>query len=249
MNNNTTLASIEANFTIENMLFDEPCRNRVRAVLTSEISVKEAISELQDKYREYYNAPMDAEPDRNYCYSGTDVLYNKLGLMDELILAEAERDFAAIRQAELYIEGINGDISLRYLCDIHRQLFQDIYTWAGKIRTVDIAKNTCFCLVQYIDSQFDYVYRQLRRDNFLVDIKSRDKMAERLAYYLGEINAIHPFREGNGRAQRIFIEQLCNHNGRFCIDYTGITPEDMIRASADSMRGDNRMLETLIKIS
>ena len=149
----------------------------------------------------------------------------------------------------MYVNGMTGDFSLRHLCNIHRQLLQDVYMWAGKIRTVDIAKNTCFCLVQYIDSQFDYVYKQLRKDNFLADIESRDKMAERLAYYLGEINAIHPFREGNGRAQRIFIEQLCNHNGRYCIDYTGISPEDMIQASVNSMRGDNELLEMLIKFS
>ena len=249
MNNNTILASIEANFTIENMPFDEPCRNRVRAVLAGEVSVEEAISELHNKYRGYYNAPTDAEPDRKYCYSGTDVLRNKLGIMDGKILAEAERDFAAVRQSEMYVNGMTGDFSLRHLCNIHRQLLQDVYMWAGKIRTVDIAKNTCFCLVQYIDSQFDYVYKQLRKDNFLADIESRDKMAERLAYYLGEINAIHPFREGNGRVQRIFIEQLCNHNGRYCIDYTGISPEDMIQASVNSMRGDNELLEMLIKFS
>ena len=65
MNNNTILASIEANFTIENMPFDEPCRNRVRAVLTGEKSVKEAIRELQDKYREYCNGPGNAEMDRS----------------------------------------------------------------------------------------------------------------------------------------------------------------------------------------
>jgi hypothetical protein len=110
-----TIASIEANFTIENMPFDEPCRNRVRAVLAGEKSVKEAIRELQDKYREYCNGPGNVEMDISYCYSGTEVLHNKLGLMDEQILAEAERDFAAIRQAELYIEGIKCDFSLRYL--------------------------------------------------------------------------------------------------------------------------------------
>jgi cell filamentation protein len=73
-------------------------------------------------------------------------------------------------------------------------------------------------LVQFIESQFDDLYCKLKKENFLADITDKEEMSERLAYYLGEINMIHPFREGNGRTQRIYIEQLCLNNGRFEID-------------------------------
>ena len=241
-----TIASIEANFAIENMIFDEPCRNRVRAVLACEKSTSEVIKELNDKYKEYNTAPEDMQPDRSYCYPETEVLYNKFGIMDENILAEAERDFSSVRQAEFYLGSQIGDFSLKYLCDIHRQLFQDVYPWAGQIRNVDIAKGTCFCLVQYIDSQFDYVHKKLRKEKYLTEVTDREELACKLAYYLGEINVIHPFREGNGRSQRIFIEQLCNHNGRYLIDYSGITAEEMVRGSINSAIGDNKLLEELI---
>ena len=132
------IASIEANFAIENMIFDEPCRKRVRAVLACEKSVEEVIKELYDKYGDYNKAPKDMLPDRSYCYPETEVLYNKFGIMDGNILADAERDFSSVRQAEFYLGGQIGDFSLKYLCDIHRQLFQDVYPWAGKIRNVDI---------------------------------------------------------------------------------------------------------------
>ena len=71
-------------------------------------------------------------------------------------------------------------------------------------------------------------------------------MAEKLSYYLGEINMIHPFREGNGRTQRIYIEQLCMNNGRFEIDFTEVSKEKMISASVRSAKSDNDLLEELI---
>ena len=110
-------------------------------------------------------------------------------------------------------KGVTGDFSMKYLCSIHKQLFQDIYPWAGKIRTVDISKGTIFCLVQFINDQFDDLYCKLKEENFLKDIVNKKEMSERLAYYLAELNMIHPFREGNGRTQRIYIEQLCMNNG------------------------------------
>ena len=111
-------------------------------------------------------------------------------------LHEAERDFSAVRQSELSNMGVTGDFSLKHMCSIHKQLFQDVYSWAGKTRTVDISKGTIFCLVQFIESQFDDLYRKLKKENFLSDISDEQEMSKRLAYYLGELNMIHPFRDG-----------------------------------------------------
>lgn len=172
-----------------------------------------------------YNYFYEDKGDIKYCYPGTNVLRNKLNIQDLDILHEAERDYSSIRQVELYKKGITGDFSLKHLCSIHRQLFQDIYSWAGELRTVDISKGTIFCLVPFIEEQFAFLYRKLRKENFLKDITDQKEMAEKLAYYLGEINMIHPFREGNGRTQRIYIEQLCMNNGRFEIDFTEVSKE------------------------
>ena len=184
--------------------------------------------------------------DTEYCYPGTNILKNKLNIQNLERLHEAERDYSSIRQVELYKQGISGDFSLKHLCSIHKQLFQDIYPWAGKIRTVDISKGTIFCLVQFIENQFTWIYQQLKKENFLKDITDKIEMANRLAYYLGEINMIHPFREGNGRTQRIYIEQLCINNGRFEIDFTDVSKEEMIAASVRSANASNDMLEELI---
>lgn len=101
-------------------------------------------------------------------------------------------------------------------------------------------------MVQFIEIQFDNLYRNLKKENFLADITDKKEMSIRLAYYLGELNMIHPFREGNGRTQRIYIEQLCQNNGRFEIDFTGATKEEMISASVRSANASNDLLELLI---
>ena len=80
--------------------------------------------------------------DKKYCYPGTNVLKNELDIRELELLHEAERDYSSLRQAELVKKGVMGDFSMKHLCSIHKQLFQDIYTWAGKTRTVDIAE---FC--------------------------------------------------------------------------------------------------------
>ena len=159
---------------------------------------------MKDQEYDYF---YDDEQDAKYCYPGTNVLKNKLDIKDLDTLHEAERDYSAVRQAELVGQGVTGDFSFKHLCSIHKHLFSDVYSWAGKTRTVDISKGTVFCLVQFIESQFDDLYCKLKKENFLADITDKEEMSERLAYYLGEINMIHPFREGNTRTTALFIEK------------------------------------------
>lgn len=194
-----------------------------------------------------YEYVYEDNQDIKYCYPKTNILKNKLGIIELKTLHIAERDFTSVRQAELTRKGVTGDFSLKHLCSIHKHLFQDLYSWAGCIRTVDISKGTIFCLVQFIESQFNYLYSILEKENFLRDITDKKEMSIRLAFYLGEINMIHPFREGNGRTQRVYIEQLCLNNGRFEIDFTGVSKEDMVKASISSANIDNTMLEKLIE--
>lgn len=198
---------------------------------------------MKDQEYDYF---YDDDTDEKYCYPGTNVLKNKLNIQDLNTLHMAERDYSSVRQAELMLQGVTGDFSLQHLRSIHRQLFQDIYDWAGETRTVDISKGTIFCLVQFIEIQFNELYHRLEKENFLRDIMDKAEMSSRLAYYLGEINMIHPFREGNGRTQRIYIEQLCMNNGKFEIDFTEITKEEMLNASISSAKKSNEQLEKLL---
>jgi cell filamentation protein len=143
---------------------------------------------------------------------------------------------------------VHPSYDLPHLCAIHRRIFGDIYDWAGKIRTVAIAKASPFCLPQYIEMAAVDIFRALRGENFLRDL-DREPFVARLAYYLGEVNGVHPFREGNGRTQRAFVEQLARDAG-FTLAWQHLDAARNIEASTAIMRGDaepmRKMLDALV---
>ncbi len=184
---------------------------------------------MMDEYYRY-----EYEDNGQYCYPHTHILKNKLNIMDKDELFKAEQELSSARYFELCQRPIPGDFSLDHLCAIHRYMFQDIYEWAGKIRTVDISKGTIFCLTQFIEIEFKKIQDWIISNNYLKDVTDKGEMAKKLAYLIGEINMIHPFREGNGRAQRVFIEYICKNSNHFDIDFSKTTKNDMILASKES---------------
>ena len=167
-----------------------------------------------------------------YCYPNTRVLKNKFDIRDSDELHEAERRLSKYRMEELLNNPIVGYFDFEHLKAIHAYLFQDIYEWAGKVRTVDIAKGNLFCRCFAIESEAGRIFGELKSEKYLRDLPAKD-FAGRLAYYLAEINALHPFREGNGRTQREFIRQLAYQNNYF-LSYAGMTADEMIEASKAS---------------
>lgn len=117
-----------------------------------------------DKY--YYEYKDDG--DVKYCYPGSQILINKFDIRDGKELAKVEREISIVKAAVL-TDTITGNFDLEHLKSIHQFLFCDIYEWAGKIRTVDIAKGNIFCMVQFIEQQFEELYAKLKQDNFLKD--------------------------------------------------------------------------------
>ena len=163
----------------------------------------------------------------------TGVLKNKLGIRNKVILEQREADYAAARAYELAQTPIKGNFDLDHLKALHKHLFGDVYAWAGEIRDIDLAKgNSYFANHTHIVSASRPIFTKLATEGYLTGLDA-EAFSERAAYYLGEINALHPFREGNGRAQREFINHLAYRNG-FSIAWDGITQEDMIQASIES---------------
>ena len=143
------------------------------------------------------------ENDDRYVYSGTDVLVNRFGIRDWGKLSTVERALTGVRYAELEDSPVEGRFDLKHLCAIHRRLFGDVYPWAGKVRTRGfISKgNSLFCSPEFILPYSEDLFAKLKAENYLTGL-DRDSFIHRLAFYIAEINALHPFREGNGRAQR-----------------------------------------------
>ncbi|MCE3261827.1 MAG: cell filamentation protein [Pseudoduganella sp.] len=149
--------------------------------------------------------------DTHYCYPGTAVLINKLGLTDKTDLEAAEVELTQARIEQFKPDFDN--ISLSALRDIHHFLFQDIYEWAGELRTVDISKgSTRFANVSRVEPEASKLFRQLTQEKYLVCL-SREHFVARLAHYYSELNIVHPFRDGNGRAQRLLFEVISINAG------------------------------------
>ena len=146
--------------------------------------------------------------DDTYCYPHSSVLRNIPGIRDQAALSAVEADITMLKMMELDAHPVSGSFDTAHLMLIHRRIFEDIYEWAGEFRTVEISKGIPFCYCANIRAQLDSLLGDLRDEDCLRDIADRDTYVSRLAYYLGELNAIHPFREGNGRAQRKFVQQL-----------------------------------------
>jgi cell filamentation protein len=129
---------------------------------------------------------------------------------------------------------------------IHRHLFGDVYEWAGQLRTIDISKGGhLFAHHAHIASAAAPIFNQLAEEKHLAGLDAT-AFSGRAAHYLGELNALHPFREGNGRAQREFVSHLAAAAGYY-IAWEKIKQPDMLRASIQSFAGDTSKLAALIR--
>lgn len=179
-----------------------------------------------------------------YVYKGTDVLINKFGLTDFDELWSVERELSGAAAAELEAESIEGGFDLKHLQAIHKALFEEVYEWAGAIREGGfISKgNSLFCKAEFIIPYSDDLFASLRKENYLRGL-SRKEFIRRIAFYISEINALHPFREGNGRTQRIFANQLARQAG-WELNLKKVDPGRLCDAYIESMTN----LDDLIKL-
>jgi cell filamentation protein len=176
---------------------------------------------------------------------------NKFGLSDYALLQPIETAATYRRGRELERRGVTGKFDSDHLRAIHRYLFQDVFPWAGELRVINISKGSSqFGPAIYIAGALGEALDKLKGENLLGGLIPKI-FAQRAAFYLGEINAIHPFREGNGRAQREFVRQLALHAGHplsWAVAGTGFTQQMMIEASILShTRGDNIQLAAIIE--
>ena len=173
----------------------------------------------------------------HYIDPETGIFINLLRITSEEMLEKAEASAVAIRTYELSEKSLNGNFDFPHLKVIHKYLFQDIFEWAGQCRDIDIAKGgNFFAHHSHIEAAALNIFDRLADEKLLVGL-SKNEFCDKAAYYLGEINALHPFREGNGRAQREFINQLAQHCNYY-IEWKNWNPQDMVQASLESFKGD-----------
>lgn len=194
---------------------------------------------MDKKYRYTYEITAD------YCYKNSDVLINKLNITNDEDLFDAERELVSLRIYELNEYPLKGNFDFNYLKEIHKYLFQDVYRWAGDIRTCNIAKQDLFCLTEHIESFGNEIFNKLKKEKYFLEYDS-ETVLDKLVELFADINALHPFREGNGRSQRVFIESLAKINGVY-LDLTNVSKDDMVIASHDSINGNYKRLKEMFK--
>ena len=181
-----------------------------------------------------------------YCYPDSDVLINKFNLMDEEKLKELETVYTLFRLSELKINKAADPLDLEAFLEIHRSILQDVYPFAGELRKEMISKgSSSFAHPKFIEPELHKIFEELTEENYLKDT-TREKFIPRLAYFLAELNALHPFREGNGRTVREFARQLALNAG-YQLDWEKIPePAEIINAFVDSFNANNDRLENLL---
>ena len=182
--------------------------------------------------------------DSHYCYKNTQVLINNLNIKDNKTLQEAENKIVLAKLFELRQNKRKGQFDILHFIHIHKFLFEDIYPFAGKFRTENIAKGFfSFAEWEYIEEELTKLLEKLKEENYLEE-KNKEELAKSLAYYMSELNVLHPFREGNGRTIREFIRQLAYKNG-YLLDLQKTDAKDMLEASIKSV-ADTKDLENII---
>ena len=163
---------------------------------------------------------------------------------DNKTLQRAESRIAATKLFELRKNEMIGNFDVEHFIKIHKFLFEDIYPFAGKFRTENIAKGYfSFAEWEYIDTELRKLLEKLHKSNLLTN-DTREELVKGLAYYLAELNVLHPFREGNGRTIREFIRELALNAG-YIIDWSKLEADEMLEASIYSFNEDNSKMEKL----
>lgn len=177
--------------------------------------------------------------DDEYTYPNSSTLINLKGIKDPQKLSEFETRSSFIRSFDLPL----GNYDYAHLKEIHRTLFQDVYEWAGQERNVPISKGTStFAIPAYISSALQELFRKhppVEACTFPLE-----QFAEEIGYFFSELNAIHPFREGNGRASRHFLNLLVIEAG-YTLD-SRVLKEGWLQASIESFQGNETIMKELL---
>jgi cell filamentation protein len=179
-----------------------------------------------------------------YCYPNSDILINSLNIHDEALLEEAELDISSLCANQ--IEFALPPYDLSYFCAIHKALFGDLYPWAGELRQIDISKgNTRFCSYQRIEIETQKLLSTIDYGNALVEL-SREDLVITVAELYADLNLVHPFREGNGRAQRVLFEHMIINCG-YDIDWSIIEADEWLEANIKGYYCDYSLMHSIFE--
>lgn len=180
------------------------------------------------------------------CYEGTTCLVNKFGIKNEKQLSEIEADITFAKTSKLEEIPLKGNFDLEHYKSIHKFLFEDLYSWAGELRKINISKKgTNFANADELEYLCTECFQRLKENNYYRNTDF-DSFVENIVDLYCTLNILHPFREDNGRTERIFISQLIRFNG-YDIDFSDIDTDYLMFATIQSAQGITDNLVNLFK--
>ncbi len=193
-------------------------------------------------YVEGYSAELDPYAQEN------GVLKNNFGITDSASLNEVEADIAGVQIQKILKEPAPKSFTAKHLCGLHEHVFSEVYPWAGQYRQVDIAKgDTHFLKHQDIPAKLDALFSELAKARFLQDATPQE-FCDFMGNFLVQLNFVHPFREGNGRVQRLLVTQIATNAG-LVLDWQTVGNEAMKQACIAGIQGTTRQMVRLILLN
>ena len=194
--------------------------------------------------------------DKNYIYyENSNIPINKLNIRDIVILEEKEQELL-LNGYKYFHKNLseNTNFDEQYFLLLHKQSFEELYEFAGKYRKVNISKGySTFCQVRFLEQTSKNIFENLKTDNYLKDYSNKPQklFAQKIAFYMCELIALHPFPELNGRITRLFFDMIATYNGYEYINYqntltTSDDENEFIKASIDCMTGKENTMYKIV---
>ena len=184
------------------------------------------------------------EGSQDSCYPNTTVLVNKLDIRTQELLIEAESVLVTSCSVKLEKTVKFENVDFDYYKSLHRQMFSDLYEWAGTVRNINISKKgTVFCNASDIERIGVLKFERLKSQHYLKGMKN-EKFLDELTDLYHELNMLHPFREGNGRTLRLFVTLLVRNTGRD-IDFNNTDSDLLTIATIKAAQGDKSLLRSV----
>ena len=186
------------------------------------------------------------EGSQDSCYHDTTVLVNKFDIKTQELLTDAESLLVTSCSVKLEKTMKFESVDFDYYKNIHRQMFSDLYEWAGTVRKINISKKgTVFCNASDIESIGTLKFERLKKQDYLKGMDNETFLDELTDLY-HELNLLHPFREGNGRTLRLFVTLLVRNTGRD-IDFNNTDSDLLTIATIRAAQGDRSLLRSVFE--
>ncbi|MFA7118854.1 MAG: Fic family protein [Sphaerochaetaceae bacterium] len=231
--------NIRLEHRLEGCILEEEDSLSLTRILEGRISADEVIQSNIEKL--HLDTGYVPHGDEEGFYPGTFCLVNFFSLRQQAVLKEVASRFANFRMAEILGEKNQPPFEFSTLEDINGQLLGDVFPAAGMLRRNEsLSGNSVFCKPQYILASGEAIIKELQAEHYLIGLAGEAYIA-RLAYFIGEMQALHPFVAGNGRTLRLFFQRIARYEG-YVVNWSLVGSEQLLEAVDSAMEGEYQLL-------